>query len=196
MRYSLSIFLTIGILFLFSWAWAGKANATWISFPWQAEAMITGTTPDSKVSGNVAFAEINGGLNVHGDFSNLTPGKHGFHIHENGSCAEVGKSAGGHFNPDKVTHGYMPKDGMMHAHPGDMGNIEADADGKATLDIFLPGVTLKEGKYAVFGRSVIVHEKEDDFSQPTGNAGSRVGCGAIEAPKFRGPVCEKGRCPG
>ena len=144
-----------------------------------AKAVIAPTTPGSKVSGKVTFNEQNGGLSIEATFENLSPGKHGFHIHENGSCADAGKAAGGHFNPDKVTHGYMPKDGMAHAHPGDMGNIEADADGRGGMKVFLAGVTLAEGKYAVAGKSVIVHEKEDDFSQPTGNAGGRIGCGII-----------------
>ena len=72
---------------------------------------------------------------------------------------------------------------MTNAHPGDMGNLEADADGHAQLKVFLKGVTLQEGQYAVLGKSVIVHEKADDFSQPTGNAGGRVGCGIIEEEK-------------
>ncbi|MBI4308748.1 MAG: superoxide dismutase family protein [Candidatus Omnitrophica bacterium] len=170
MRYSLGMFLTSGVLFLSPCAWAG-----------QAKAVISGTMPELKISGEILLNEENGGLSVEANLTGLTPGKHAFHIHENGSCADAGKAAGGHFNPDKVTHGYMPKDGAMRAHPGDMGNIEAGADGKATLNVFLPEVALTEGKYAVLGKSVIVHDKEDDFSQPTGNAGGRVGCGIIEA---------------
>ena len=172
MRYSFGVSLVMGVLFLYPCAWAG-----------QAKTIITPTMPDSG-SGEVLFTEENGGLNVEAKLSSLTTGKHGFHIHENGSCADAGKAAGGHFNPDKIMHGYMPKDGMTHAHPGDMGNLEAGADGKATLKVFLPGVTLKTGKYAVLGKSVIVHEKEDDFSQPTGNAGSRIGCGVIKVAEY------------
>ena len=132
MRYSLGVFLSAGVLVLSPCAWAAD----------DADAFIKGTTPDSKVTGLVSFNEEDGGLSVEANLANLTPGKHGFHIHENGSCADAGKAA---------------------------------------LKIFLPGVTLKkEGKYALLGKSVIVHDKEDDFSQPTGNAGARVGCGIIE----------------
>jgi len=163
------IFLDLSMMILgVSSAWAGTARV-----------VITGTMPGSKVSGEALFTEENGGLTVQAFVTGLTPGKHGFHIHENGSCEDAGKAAGGHFNPDKVMHGYMPKDGMGHAHPGDMGNIEADADGKGRVKVFLAGVTLTEGKYAVTGKSIIVHEKEDDFSQPTGSAGGRIGCGII-----------------
>ena len=146
----------------------------------QGTALIKGTAPDSKISGDVTFTEENGGLTAEAKIANVSPGKHGFHIHENGSCAEMGKAAGGHFNPDKVDHGFMPKDGHMHAHVGDMGNIEVNKDGIGTLKIFLPEVSLKDGKYPVVGKTIIMHDKEDDFSQPTGNAGGRIGCGIIE----------------
>jgi len=107
----------------------------------QAKAVIAGTAPGIMGSGEVLFTEENNGLTVEANVAGLTPGKHGFHIHENGSCEDSGKTAGGHFNPDKVMHGYMPKDGMGHAHPGDMGNLEAGADGKASLKVCLPGVS-------------------------------------------------------
>ncbi len=153
------------------------------SYGWAAtaKAVIVGTTPESMVSGEALFIEENGGLTVEATVSNLTIGKHGFHIHENGSCEDSGKAAGGHFNPDNAMHGLMPKDGMGHAHPGDMGNIDVGPDRTGKVKVFLTGVSLAEGKYAVAGKSIIVHEKEDDFSQPTGNAGGRVGCGIINA---------------
>lgn len=165
-------FLTMSMMVMSTPAFA--ANAT---------AIIKGTTEGSAVSGEVMLMEEAGGLRVHGTLSNLSPGKHGFHIHEHGSCAEEGKAAGGHFNPDKMDHGYMPKDGAQHAHPGDMGNVDADASGAAAFDLVLPGVTLSSGAHAVAGKAIIVHEKEDDFSQPTGNAGGRIGCGIIEVLK-------------
>ena len=142
---------------------------------------ISGTTPASNVSGEILLSERGGGLYLEGVLTGLPSGKHGFHIHEKGDCSDAGKAAGGHFNPDKVDHGDMVKDGMTKAHPGDMGNIEANAKGKGVVKIFLPGAALTEGKYAIVGKSIIVHEKEDDFSQPTGNAGERIGCGVIMA---------------
>ena len=146
----------------------------------QGKAVIKGTALDSKISGDVTLTEENGGLTVEVKVANVPPGKHGFHIHENGSCEDMGKAAGGHFNPDGVMHGNMPKDGHMKAHAGDMGNIEVGADGTGTLKALLAEDTLKVGKYGVAGKSIILHEKEDDFGQPTGNAGGRIGCGIIE----------------
>ncbi len=165
------VLLVLSVLFL-------SVPSVWAA---TAKAVIAGTVGGSNVSGEVLLSERSGGVYVEAVVSNLPPGKHGFHIHEKGSCADSGKAAGGHFNPDNVAHGYVPKDGMTHAHPGDMGNIEANAKGKGILKIFLPGVSLTEGKYLIVGKSMIVHEKEDDFSQPVGNAGDRVGCGIITA---------------
>ena len=108
----------------------------------------------------------------------LTPGNHGFHIHEIGDCSDpAGKSAGGHFNPAMTDHGGH---GAAVRHVGDLGNLEADETGKALLEVTDKMVDF-EGANSIIGRSVIVHEKEDDLtSQPTGAAGARVACGIIE----------------
>ncbi len=142
-------------------------------------AVIKGTEANSSISGKVTFQETAEGLIIHAEFQNAPPGKHGFHIHENGDCGDSGKAAGGHYNPEGVPHGLLLKDGLSHAHAGDLGNIDIAADGSGKLDAVIPGLTLQGGKYKLFGRSVILHEKEDDFGQPTGNAGGRIGCGII-----------------
>ena len=142
-------------------------------------ALVKGTTETSKIAGSVTFEDTKDGLRVVAKLTGLPPGQHGFHIHEYGSCDEGGKAAGGHYNPLNVMHGYLPKDGMHKAHAGDFGNLTADAQGNAVMEIVLPKDTLAGGKYTVGGRAVIVHEKTDDFSQPAGNAGARIGCGLI-----------------
>jgi Cu-Zn family superoxide dismutase len=65
------------------------------------------------------------------------------------------------------------------AHAGDMGNIEIGENGSGTLIVFMPGLSLSQGEANVTGKAVILHEQEDDFGQPTGNAGGRIGCGVI-----------------
>ncbi len=150
------------------------------AFAATAAANIQGTADGSTVAGTATFEDTPEGLKVRAEVSGLLAGKHGFHVHENGSCAEAGKAAGGHFNPDGTPHGHTAKDGVAHAHAGDMGNIEISADGTGKTETLLPGVTLKDGARAVAGKAVILHEKEDDFGQPTGNAGGRIGCGIIE----------------
>jgi len=142
-------------------------------------AKLKGTEAGSPIMGKVSFMEVDEGLKINAVIENAPPGEHGFHIHENGSCEDGGKAAGGHFNPDGVEHGNLAKDGFLHAHAGDLGNIEIGPDGKGTLERVIPGLTLKKGKYAVEGRSVILHAKADDFGQPTGNAGSRIACALI-----------------
>ena len=145
-----------------------------------ATATITGTTPGSKLSGTARFAQTVDGVHVIIMIANAPPGKHGLHIHEHGDCGESGKAAGGHFNPDHVSHGFLPKDGFAHAHAGDLGNIEIGPNGSGRLELVIPGLALTgPGKYAIGGRAVILHEKADDFGQPTGNAGGRIGCGVI-----------------
>jgi len=110
----------------------------------------------------------------------LTPGAHGFHIHEKGDCsAPDGTSAGGHFNPGAQAHG---RSGHGAHHAGDTDNIVADAKGVARIDAHVSGVTLGGGAANdIAGRAVIVHAAADDYTtQPTGNAGARVACGVIK----------------
>jgi superoxide dismutase, Cu-Zn family len=138
-------------------------------------------TKGSTVAGHVSFVKVDGGVKVTAHISGLTPGLHGFHIHEFGDCSAAdGSSAGGHFNPAGHPHG-GPKDAERHA--GDLGNIEAGKDGVATLDVVDAAMTL-EGSSGILGGGVIVHEKADDLkTQPTGNAGGRLSCGVIGAAK-------------
>lgn len=144
-----------------------------------AAADLRGTTEGSKISGKVELEETSEGLKIKAIVSKAPPGKHGFHIHESGSCADGGKAAGGHFNPENVPHGLLARDGFSGAHAGDLGNIEINADGDGQLETFLSGLSLSQGKYNVAEKAVILHAKEDDFGQPAGNAGDRIGCGVI-----------------
>jgi len=141
--------------------------------------LIRPTQEGSHLSGRATFQETEEGLKIDVEIFGAPAGKHGIHIHEKGSCEDHGNAAGGHFNPDGVPHGDLVKDGFAHAHAGDLGNIEIDANGNGKLEKTIPGLTLKEGKYGVAGRALILHEKEDNFGQPTGNAGSRIACAVI-----------------
>jgi Cu-Zn family superoxide dismutase len=137
-------------------------------------------TQGNKAEGTVTFTKTDKGVRVQADINGLPPGKHGFHIHEFGDTSSPdGMSAGGHFNPHKMEHGSpdAPK-----RHVGDLGNIEADSGGHATLDLVDPALGFS-GATSILGRGVVVHEKPDDFSQPTGNAGGRVAVGTIGVAK-------------
>jgi Cu-Zn family superoxide dismutase len=131
----------------------------------------------SGVTGTIMF-EMNGNhVHVSGKISGLTPGKHGFHVHQFGDLTDSmkGDSAGGHFNPHKMTHGAPD---ARTRHVGDLGNVEANSEGVATIDENDPMIKLMGGD-SIMGRSVVVHEKADDYGQPTGNAGGRVAVGVI-----------------
>jgi len=132
----------------------------------------------SSVKGTVRFTQLEHGVEIAADITGLTPGSHGFHIHEFGDCSAAdGSSAGGHFNPEGEPHGGPD---AAAAHAGDYGNLEADASGHAVLKLVSHRITLDQGASGVIGRSVIVHGKADDLtSQPAGNAGPRIGCGVI-----------------
>lgn len=136
---------------------------------------------NAQVTGTVTFQTKDDGVYIVADVDGLSPGKHGFHIHEKGDCsAPDGSSAGDHFNPNGSKHG-APWDKERHA--GDLGNLVADDKGHAHYEWHDKLITLK-GPDSIIGRSVIIHEKEDDLiTQPTGNAGRRLGCGVI-APEY------------
>lgn len=147
---------------------------------WTATGAATiKATDDSDISGHLKFEDTNKGLHIWGDIQDGPTGVHGFHIHEFGDCGDEGKKAGSHYNPDKKSHGHVLKDGLSHAHAGDLGNLTIGPDGSAKVDITVPQLTLSGGRYPVGGRAVIIHEKKDDFGQPVGNAGGRIGCGPI-----------------
>ena len=134
-------------------------------------------TKGHTTTGTVVFVQKGSDVEVTAHVAGLTPGAHGFHIHEKGDCsAPDGMSAGGHFNPGSHPHGH-PQQGPHHA--GDMPMLETDAYGNAKLVTVLPGLTF-EGASGILGRGVIVHAAPDDFkTQPTGNSGARMACGVI-----------------
>ena len=148
-----------------------------------ATTLVAKLSPSSgsQVTGTVTFASDAGGTKLVVDLSGLKPGKHGLHIHEKGDCsAPDASSAGAHFNPMHSHHG-----GPMTAerHAGDFGNIEADSSGKVHVELTDKNLKLT-GADSIVGKSVVVHEKEDDLkTDPSGNSGARVACGVIEAAK-------------
>jgi Cu-Zn family superoxide dismutase len=146
----------------------------------KAIAVIT-PTQGNKVAGKVTFVKVSDGVKVEADITGLAPGKHGFHIHEFGDISSPdGKSLGGHFNPGNHQHG--GPDAKDH-HSGDLGNLDADASGHATVSFLSKDLKLDGGE-TILGRGIVIHEKGDDFkTQPTGNAGGRVGVGVIGTTK-------------
>lgn len=142
-------------------------------------------TSGSTVSGTLKFREVKDRVvHITGTIEGLTPGKHGFHIHVNGNCDSAdGASAGGHYAPASGRHG-APDSAQRHM--GDLGNIVADENGRAEVDVTASGITIAlMGTASVGDRSIVVHAAEDDFSEPAGNSGARVACGVIESDMMR-----------
>lgn len=135
-------------------------------------------TKGNEASGHVTLSRTTEGIRVQAQISGLSEGLHGFHIHEFGDCrAADGTSAGGHYGPDEGSKHGAPDD--PDSHDGDLGNIEADPDGNASLDIASDDITLN-GPKSVIGRGIVIHGGEDDLeSQPSGAAGPRLACGVI-----------------
>ncbi|MEZ6133181.1 MAG: superoxide dismutase family protein [Planctomycetaceae bacterium] len=144
-----------------------------VDVPKEAVAVLL-ATKGNDTSGTLMLTQQDDYVHVKGSVHGLTPGEHGFHIHEFGDLRDPsGKSAGGHFNPHGTKHG-GPED--KERHPGDLGNITADANGMAKVDKKAKGLKL----HFVLGRSFVVHAGKDDLkSQPSGDAGARVAVGVI-----------------
>jgi Cu-Zn family superoxide dismutase len=135
-------------------------------------------TKGSKVRGTVRLNEIPPKVHIIADVTGLSPGKHGLHIHEKGDCSSPdASSAGNHFNPGNMAHG--GPDASEH-HTGDLGNIEADANGRAHYYRTVNFLEIAVDPNTIDGKAIIVHAQEDDLhSQPGGNAGARLACGII-----------------
>eukprot|EP00092_Neocalanus_flemingeri_P000591 GFUD01000628.1.p1 GENE.GFUD01000628.1~~GFUD01000628.1.p1 ORF type:complete len:241 (-),score=63.39 GFUD01000628.1:249-971(-) len=138
-----------------------------------------------NISGAVHFHQTGGPtspVRLLGNITGLTPGHHGFHIHQLGDTSQGCKSMKGHFNPFQIRHG-APEDNYRHV--GDLGNILAGEDGVAIIDVEDSQISLN-GLNSVIGRGVVIHAGKDDLgkggdegSLKTGNAGGRVACAVI-----------------
>ena len=143
-------------------------------------AVLTG----DAISGSLIFhqAQEEAPTSIDGTIKGLAPGKHGLHLHVFGDFTEGFVSAGGIFNPFGRNHG-APDDEERRV--GDLGNIEADEDGIANVNMSDRQVKLI-GPHSVIGRSIIIKSNEDDlgrggheFSLTTGNSGQRIAGGVV-----------------
>ena len=148
-----------------------------------AEAVISGTYPDTAVNGLATFeTKTDGQIKMTLDIT--VPAKANktvaVHLHEHGDCSDNGKASHGHWNPTNAQHG---KWGSASFHSGDIGNVKLDAKGKGTLTLTTDLWTLGgKADKNILGKAMIIHGGADDYTtQPTGNAGSRIGCGLIQA---------------
>ena len=149
----------------------------------QPSKAATTQPANGQPTGTITFTQTGNQVKVTGEIKGLKPNtKHGFHIHEKGDLSAPDlTSAGGHYNPDGHAHG-GPTTSPVHA--GDLGNLEADAQGNAKYELTVDNITIDGQKNPIVGKAVIIHAKADDLkSQPTGDAGGRIGGGVIEVKK-------------
>lgn len=133
--------------------------------------------------GVIVFSDSDRGLEIKPDVSGLTPGLHGFHIHEKPSCErgekdnqwQAGMAAGGHYDPAQTGKHLGPKG---KGHQGDMPALEVGKDGKATKSLLAPHLNVVN----LHRRSVMIHEGGDNYADtpnPLGGGGARIACGVI-----------------
>lgn len=131
-------------------------------------------TDDKEAGAAVLTETADGQVLIVGGVSGLTPGAHGIHIHETGTCTTNGDSAfasaGAHYNPTGAAHG---------EHAGDLGNLDVAADGTAQFEITTDQFQLADLLDAD-GSALVIHADEDDLvTDPSGNSGDRVVCGVM-----------------
>src|ERR1700678_3003842 len=152
-----------------------------VAFPAAAKTKVELKDAQGKAVGTIMLWDEKSGVGLQLHLHDLPPGEHAIHFHQNPKCdAPDFKSAGGQFNPGSKKHGFDSPDGH---HAGDIKNFTVDANGKADVKLEDKDVTLGEGANSLFsngGTAIVIHAKADDYkTDPSGNSGDRIACGAI-----------------
>jgi Cu-Zn family superoxide dismutase len=185
--------ITSGILFLSA---ASASAAEKAPKPVKVDVNFIDATGVGKPAGTITIKQTADGLELETKLKGLTPGEHGFHLHENGSCAPAdkegkataGQAAGGHFDPAATKAHKGPGGG---GHKGDLPKLVIDAKGESNAKLQVAGLKLEDVK----GKSLMIHEGGDNYSdtpKPLGGGGARVACGVVgPAPAAAAAPAEK-----
>jgi Cu-Zn family superoxide dismutase len=160
-------------------------STTTTAAPTGDSAMASGSTVTMRdAAGNdlgmLTLSDASGGIMIMGSLHGVAPGEHGIHLHMTGACEPTFAAAGGHWNPSGKQHGQNNPNG---AHFGDLQNITAGADSTVSVHLTSPGGTLKGANMLLDadGAAVVIHAAADDYkSDPSGNSGDRIACGAVK----------------
>jgi superoxide dismutase, Cu-Zn family len=149
----------------------------WGNAPLKGKAHAHGFK-DAKIEGQIEFSQKDSAVALSGEIHGLTPnGIYAMHVHTFGDCTDP-DAPGPHFDPMETKKHGNPEGHEMH-HAGDLPNITADKNGVGKIEFQSKSFSLS-GYAAIVGRSVVIHEKADDYtSQPAGASGARIACGVI-----------------
>lgn len=133
---------------------------------------------DGPLLGAVTIRETAVSIEFAPDLKGLTPGAHGFHLHENASCAPgekdgkplAGLAAGNHYDPDRTGQHLGPD---APGHKGDLPQLTVAPDGTVKAPVSSTRLSFKDLK----GRSLIIHGEPDNYADRPG--GPRIACGII-----------------
>lgn len=178
-------YLTLAVVLAVSGACGGRERPAEDETAGEAarETPVTATmiNGNGEEIGSAVFRPSPPGLEIALEVRNLPPGEHALHVHENPSCDPPAfESAGGHFNPDRRSHGLRNPNGP---HAGDLPNIVVGADSTVQTQVAAERLTLGQGEFSVLrgnGTALVIHAGPDDYAtDPSGNAGDRIACGVI-----------------
>jgi Cu-Zn family superoxide dismutase len=145
--------------------------------------LLTGQGMGKEI-GTVTATDTQYGLLIVPALSELPPGLHGFHVHQNPDCGPAmkegksvaGLAAGGHYDPQNTGKHDGP---YGKGHLGDLPALYADSDGKAALPVLAPRLKVSDLK----NRSLMIHSGGDNYSdtpEKLGGGGARIACGVVK----------------